>query len=133
MNFLAGKKKTILIPSGPSHDPDRKHLFCILTDASHHNQHLLVPICSVKPGKFYDPTCVILPGAHSFIKKDSYVEYRLMEIRPTKHICKLVDGNEWTEKEDFNEDLHNRICEGIRTSKFTPRWAKDHYESWPQG
>ena len=133
MSFIAGKNKTILIPSGPSHDPDRKHLFCILTDASRNNEHLLAPVSSVKPGKFYDPTCVVLPGVHSFIKKESYVEYRLMEIRHAEHICKLVRKNEWTAKEEFDEGLHNRICEGILVSKFTPRWAKNHYRLWPHG
>lgn len=40
------KKGTLLIPSGPTHDPDKKHLFVVCTDACAEGRHLLVPINS---------------------------------------------------------------------------------------
>lgn len=40
------KKGTLLIPSGPTHDPDKKHLFVVCTDVCAEGRHLLVPINS---------------------------------------------------------------------------------------
>jgi hypothetical protein len=30
--FVPFKRATLLVPSGPANDPDRKHLFVLLTD-----------------------------------------------------------------------------------------------------
>ncbi len=87
--FVPFKRATLLIPSGPVNDPDRKHLFVLLTDpieAPDFNgkQVLLVNIASVPKSLPYDSTCILQPGVHRFIKHESYV-YSLSEIKFPLH------------------------------------------------
>jgi hypothetical protein len=75
--FVPFKRATLLIPSGPAIDPDRKHLFVLLTDPIEAlgfdgKQVLLVNIASVPNGLPYDSTCILQPGEYRFIKHESY-------------------------------------------------------------
>ncbi len=75
--FVPFKRATLLIPSEPANDSDRKHLFVLLTDpieapGFEGKQVLLVNIASVPNGFSYDSTCVLKPGEHRFIKHESY-------------------------------------------------------------
>jgi hypothetical protein len=75
--FVPFKRATLLIPSGPANDADRKHLFVLLTDhieaSGFEEKHaLLVNIASVPNGLPYDSTCILKPGEHRFIKHESY-------------------------------------------------------------
>lgn len=37
---------------------------------------LVVNFSSVQPGTFYDPACILQPGCHPFINRESWVVYR---------------------------------------------------------
>lgn len=130
MPYSAGKGKTLLIASGIHRDPDRKHLFITLTNSCPDGNHLLVPVCSVVPGRHYDPACEIAPGEHEFIKKASYVEYRYAGTRHTGHITKCVDGWEFQQKASISQDLLDRVFEGVENSDFIPKWAHDYFQLW---
>jgi len=53
------KRGTILIPSGPSHDAGRKHLFVICSDACDEGKMVLVPI-STWINNLCDGTCILV-------------------------------------------------------------------------
>jgi hypothetical protein len=83
--FVPFKRATLLIPSGAAIDPDRKHLFVLLTDPIEASgfegkQVLLVNIATV-PNDLnnlpYDSTCIIQPGEHRFIKHWRFPIFRL--------------------------------------------------------
>jgi hypothetical protein len=131
MPFVPGKKKAFLMPSGPPSDPYRNHLFAVLTDASKSGSHLLVPICTIKPNRYFDNACEIAVGEHPFITGKSYIEYRLITVRPSSHIVSCIDGMTFHPKEDVTESLYQRICAGIDRSRHIPRWAKIDFHKWP--
>ena len=121
--FLPYKKATLLITSGPSHDPERKHLFVIITDPvkylSNKQVVLLCPICTIKPNQFYDPACIIQPDKHSFIIKQSYVAYKYSRIESANKLTRGVALNIFQPKEPVSDALYKRICRGLETSRFT--------------
>lgn len=128
MTFIVQKKKTVLVRSGVGF-----HLFIIATDACSNNMHLLVPLCSIKPPKYYDPTCVIKASeqAHPFIKVDSYVSYKDIQTRNRLIIVKYVDDKSYIEMEEISDSLHKRICEGITIFEHIPKFAKNQFIKWP--
>ena len=68
------RRGTILVPSGPVHDPDKKHLFVVLTDpCPTAGDVLMVNVSTIRHG--HDPACKLFAGDHPFIRRDSFVEY----------------------------------------------------------
>ena len=68
--FLPLRRATLLIPSGPRTDPNRKHLFILLTDptvdAAGRSFVLMVSLSTVRAGVPHDPTCILYAGDHPF-------------------------------------------------------------------
>lgn len=74
--FVPVKRATLLVPSGPEQDPNRKHLFILLTDPQPPDQSmLLVGVASIYNDIPHDSTCYLYPGDHPFIRRKSYVYY----------------------------------------------------------
>lgn len=131
MPFVPSKKKALLMPSGPAHDLDRKHLFVILTEASKTGHYLLVPISSIKEGRFYDPTCEVATGEHPFVTTKSSLEYRFIQLKHGTAIIKGIESTLFIEKEAISESLYQRICAGITVSRHIPKWAIKDFQNWP--
>ena len=123
MAFTPAKKGTLLVPSGPT----GMHLHVILTDACQDGLHLRVPVSSIPKKGFHDPTCVIEPGEHSFIKRKSYVLYRLLTTTRAQHIVKCVKGLVFNVKDHVSNDLNDRICDGVEDSTFSPKGMIDYF------
>lgn len=123
--FLPNRKATLLVPSGPLHDPDRKHLFIVLSDPVTDEQVvLLVSISSVKPNRWNDEACLLYSLEHPFIKKDSFVDYSSARIEPADKLTKAVDQGIFLSREPVNQDVFDRICAGIMASRRTPKDIK---------
>ena len=74
--WSAKRGATLLIPSGPLHDPGRMHLHIVLTDPlAATGDVLLVCVCSIPLSNLYDGSCTLFPGEHPFIVKHSFVDY----------------------------------------------------------
>ena len=70
--FIPFRRASLLIPSGPTHDPQRRHLFIVLTDpfddtGNGVSRVLLVSLASVRDS--CDRTCILKPGDHPFIRE----------------------------------------------------------------
>ena len=79
--FFVIRRATVLIPSGPVHDPDRMHLFVCMTNPIGFEQSTLwVPVNSVRAGAFVDPACLIDVGDHPFIRAESFIHYQFARI-----------------------------------------------------
>lgn len=120
MPYVVTRGDTLLIPSGTLADPNKKHLFIVLTKECNGGEHLLVSISTVRPSIFHDPTCLISAGEHPFVTVPSFVEYRMARTIDAAHICKCVDGWEFMKKEPATGALLKRICDGVLVSKFVP-------------
>lgn len=75
MPGIVFRRGTLLIHTGP-----HPHLHVVMNDPVHCNEvgdHsvLVVNLSSVKPGSYHDPSCILLPGCHPFVRMDSWVMY----------------------------------------------------------
>lgn len=131
MSHILHRKQTLLIPSGTFSDPNKKHLFVILTDQCNNAKHLLVPTCSIKEGKYYDATCIIKAGDHPFIRHTSYIDYRLITERFSQQLSQSIQSGNLFLKEPCAESIFQKICFGINLSQHTPKWAKKQFNEWP--
>jgi len=122
--FLPFQRATLLIPSGTENDPDRKHLFILLTDPYPHPESnikssLIVSVSSLRPNLPHDPTCKLYSGDHPFIKHDSYVVYRSARIETADKLINGVNQGIFNHKESLSGDIFARVCHGLGESRFT--------------
>jgi hypothetical protein len=122
--FVPFKRATLLIPSGPVNDPDRKHLFVLLTDPVEapgfdEKQVLLVNIASVSNSVYFDSTCLLKPGEHRFIKHDSYVLYAKARIQTANALLRGVKSGQLIPQEIMDQAVVQRICDGLQQSPHT--------------
>ena len=101
MAYLPIKKGTILIPSGTTHAPDKKHLFVICTDPCTINHQLLVPICTYT-NLLCDNTCLVQPYEHPFLDDVSYVLYRKSRIEEVNVLVSGVNAGKLVPKAEMN-------------------------------
>jgi hypothetical protein len=123
MSYVPVKKGTILIPSGPSIDKMRKHLFVICTDACNQGCQLLVPICTWT-NNLCDGTCVIDPYEHAFLRSKSYVLYRKSLIYESKKLVAGVEAKSLIPDKEMNGQTFLKVRNGICKSSETPRKVK---------
>jgi len=121
LNYIPLKQGTLLIPSGPPEDCDRKHLFIILTDKDKTGRHAIVSVSSVKDGKYYDKTTILQPGCHSFITRESYVFYQMADIVRSEKLIKGVESWSYTPKKPVSTQIFEKICRGLPQSDDTPQ------------
>lgn len=118
-------KGTLLIPSGPSLDPEKKHLFVICNDTCKDGMNLLVPITSWT-NKLCDGTCILLATDHNFIKHKSYVFYRQTRLEKSAYLAKGIQDGTFNERDSFSAFKFLKIRNGIITSPQTPRKYKNY-------
>jgi len=121
------KRGTLLIPSGPSHDPDRKHLHIICTDPDECDEQLLVSVCSVRDD-LYDRTCVLLPHEHEFLRKKSFVYYAKATILDQGSLSEGLERRKFDPHEDLNSQTFLRVTRGILISKRSTPRVKQFYQ-----
>ena len=122
------KGKTYLVPSG-----EVLHLFVVLTNKCNNHMHMLVPLCSIRPPRRYDNTCVITVDekAHPFIRHDSYIKYAQMQVRHVNVIKRYIENGSYIEREDIDVAVFERVCEGVNGSPHIPRGIRKQFNEWP--
>lgn len=114
-------KGTLLIVSGPAHDPQRKHLHVVCNDPDAEGNVLLVGIASLTDAA-QDTTCILQAHEHSFLRHASYVFYaRAMVMSAASLIAGQATGVV-VEREVLNAQTFLRIVNGICRS---PRTRND--------
>jgi hypothetical protein len=116
----------MLIPSGPSHDPDRMHLHVVCSDPDADGNQLIVSVCT-KINNLCDGTCLLQKHEHSFLKAESYVFYRKAEIVARTALENGVSANLFIPKDDMNGQTFLRVIKGICASPQTPRKIKRYF------
>ena len=133
--FQPVRRATLLIPSGPAHDLNKKHLFIILTDpvADPVNGNkvsvLLTSLSTLDIALPHDPTCILHPGDHPFVTRDSYVSYRTSRIQEATKIINGVASGVLVAKELMDSGIVDRICDGL-TSHQTPEKIKRFFRMY---
>lgn len=132
--FKPTKRATLLIPSGPNHDLNRKHLFILLTNPipnanTDTDEVLLVSVSSVPAnGVYYDDTCVINAGAHDFIKRDSFVFYAKARIEEKDALIRQITSGTFIAKPLLDPSVVNEVCQGLYYSKHVKPSVLDFYQ-----
>lgn len=113
----------VLIDSGPI----GKHLFVLVLDKKINNkqQVLSVPLCTVRETAYVDDACLVQVDEHSFVKSDSFVEYRNARIDPADHLLERVRERTFIPHDPVSASLLNRIKAGLKESKQVKRFIKD--------
>ena len=124
MLFVPYRRAALLVPSGPAHDPDQKHLFILLTDPAevlgYEGKHsLLVGVTTIHTGIPHDAACELHPGDHSFIKHKSCVFYAQARIELSQKLIDGVKRGVFSPQGMLAEDLFARVCHGLTLSRFT--------------
>lgn len=128
--FVPVRRATLLVPSGPNHDPERKHLFVLLTDPQPPNQStLLVGVASVNEGLPYDPTCLLYPGDYLFIERKSYVYYARARIESAPKLIEGVKQGLLVSQGMIDDGVFARICQGLLESRHTAPKIRRFYET----
>jgi len=127
MAWMASRRATVLIPSGPAHDPDRKHLHIVLTDPSKDKDGnvrvLVVNICKIPASNLYDPSCTLFPGEHPFVVEQSYVSYQFLQLSDPTHLEQKVAEGTFVAKPLMDQKVFEYVIEGLRDSPLTdPRY-----------
>jgi hypothetical protein len=132
--FLPFQRATLLIPSASVSDPNRKHLFILLTNPHPHPESnikssLLVSVSTMYPRLPFDPACKLFAGDHPFIKHDSYVVYRTARIETADKLINGVSQGIFNHKETLSGEIFARVCHGLTTSDFTAPTILRFYEA----
>jgi|SRR5665213_319016 len=122
--FRIVKGSTLLVPSGPAHDPDRRHLHIALTDALQDasdgkTKVVLVSLCSVPTEGPFDATCIILSGEHAFISRKSYVYYAFATLYAVETLAKRCAEGICQRQDPISESLLARVLKGSLNSPHT--------------
>lgn len=123
MPYFAPKRRTILVPSGTTHDPGKKHLFVICTEPCVDGKQVIVSI-STKTSDICDLTCILQSHEHSFLVAESFVFYRKARIEFTTALINGVERGVFYPKENMNGQTFLRILRGICGSPQTPPKVK---------
>lgn len=117
---------TLLIPSGPSNDPNRKHLHVVCNDTDANGLNLIVPVATWT-NDLCDPTCHLLAHDHDFLRHKSWVVYRNAAIVEAVRLETGINERIVIRHADMNNSAFLRVKNGICRSLSTPRKIKKYF------
>jgi hypothetical protein len=116
--FIPLRQTTLHIPgTGPERDPERGHLFIVLTSPNVEKQVLATSVSSYYPR--CDHTCILESGCHKFIKRKSFVLYAQASTFPAEKIIQRVQDGEIRYMGLIEETIFEKICDGLLDSPHT--------------
>lgn len=119
--FIPLPKATLLVATPKQGNQDLKHLFIILTTPVD-GVVITVNLSSCKT-PFYDQSCILDKGDHSFIRHKGYIAYHRAEILKTTQLENMTIK----QLEQVTDDVFSRIVGGLLKSKQTPNKVKKFF------
>lgn len=131
--WIAARRATLLIPSGPTHDPERKHLHIVLNDPFPDAQGpkvLLACVMSIPASNVYDPSCTLFPGDHPFVGKHSFIAYNYLRLLDPALLEARVASNHFIAKPLLDEKCFQYVLTGLQESPFaSPKYQRYYLAS----
>lgn len=108
-------KSAILLknPASPQNPP---HLYFAITEPDDNGKVLLVNITENEEGR--DQSCVLNPGEHPFIRKESVVNYREARLADTQKIEEAIQMRIAIPESDISNELLEKLRLGGKVSSF---------------
>ena len=124
--WSATRGATLLIPSGPPHDPDRMHLHIVLTNPLvTTGDVLLVCVCSIPQSNLYDGSCTLFPGEHPFVVKHSFVDYNRCAIANAQALELKVINKVFFGKPSLNAKRIEDVLVGfVESPRVAPKFKR---------
>lgn len=104
------------------------HLTFILTDPDPETRKLVI-VSVMTRRHFSDPTVIINPGDHEFIRHESAVHYDTARFCPIRKLEQAIKNNAGHWQPDMSRALHERVCAGLLTSSRTIHEVKDYFRN----
>lgn len=123
---LVAKAGTLLIPSGPSDNPEMMHLHIVCTDPCQEGKQLIVSVTTWR-NNLCDGTCVLNEGDHPWLKHRSWVMYRAARIEASETLDNGLSQGLFSAREDMEDEVFKRILSGICDSPHTKRRIKKYF------
>jgi hypothetical protein len=109
---------TILIPSGPPDDPNRKHLHIVVARKSGPPiQILMVSVCSMV-ANYQDPATTFVGGEHPFIGHPSYTRYSVARVDHEADIQRGIDDGQFELHAACSQEMLDNVIGGFEHSRF---------------
>ena len=108
------------------------HLFVVILECNEHSEKTIIVNIQSAEGKF-DRTTILQIGDHEFIKRVSFVNYRLARIVTKSDLDGLAKSKKAKPKQPLSEEVFQRLCEGIMKSPFTSLEVRELYEDYLYG
>lgn len=107
------------------------HLFVALTNefddgTGNGKRILVVNLTTDYKNRSTDTTCLVAPGEHISINRQSYVAYRYAELRPLQEFF----NQKMEYRGTVTTEIYNRISAGIPISRHTPNKVIDFYNAY---
>ena len=74
-----------------------------------------------------DPTCILSPGCHPFINRDTWVFYAKSETMSVDVVLNRVKDGKFKRRGTMSDPPLGEIAAGLLKSPFTPGPTKDFY------
>lgn len=121
---------TLLIPSGPAHDPGLRHLHVVCTDPDATGRQVVVSVTSWT-NNYCDDTCILEPHMHPFIRHRSWILYRAARMEAAADLEAGLEQRIFEAREPMNGQVFLQIRNGLCRSIHTPRYIKRHMNCPP--
>lgn len=102
---------------------ERLHLTVVLTDpaVAEGRMVLIVPVITRRPR--CDLTCILREHDHPFIRHESCVDYRRMELRPESLLIRVLDSGAAVTEPPMTAVVLERILQGVEVSLHSAPFA----------
>jgi hypothetical protein len=121
--WQAIRRATVLVPSGPDHDPGRFHLHVVMNDPAADNQGrhkvIVVSVTSIPASNLYDASCTLFPGEHPFVRKHSFVLYARAHLADPADLEAKVRTGKYVAKPHLSEKTFKHVVQGLLESPYT--------------
>ncbi len=100
------------------------HLWIVITRPTKEREVVIVNVTSWR--SLADPTCVLQPGDHQFVRRKSYIEYRRAKRVSVDEIRVLLNSGGCVEYDTASPSLLERILDGAAERKdYIPHKCRD--------
>lgn len=131
------RRATLLIPSGPAHDPTRKHLHIVLNDPypdiNQTPKVLVVGVCSIPTNNIYDASCSLFPGEHPFVVAPSYVLYQRASLQDPINLSNKVAAQQFIAKPLLDSKTFSYVVQGLKDSPYTAPYLLKYFSAATAG